>query len=256
MSAALRLFVVGSSPATPRPGGACSSYLVRGGGAALLLDIGSGAFARLREAFDFTALEGVLVSHMHADHFLDIVPLRQGLKYECAPRAQRMPLWLPPNGLAALEALRRAVSPEAGQDFFDEVFAAREYDPAQTLRVTDIELQFARTQHFIEGYAVRASCGDGSFVYSSDTAPCDAVVELARTSPLFLCEATLGLGSESGERGHSSAREAGEMAAGANSKRLVLTHYSASWQPQALIDAAQRSFGGLVALATDGVELL
>ena len=167
-----------------------------------------------------------------------------------------MPLWLPPNGLAALEALRRAVSPHVAEDFFDEVFAVREYDPAQTLRLTEIELQFARTQHYIEGYAVRAACGGESFVYSSDTAPCEAVVELARTSPFFLCEAALGLASEDGARGHCSAWEAGEMAARAGSKRLVLTHYSASWEPEALIEAARRSFSGMVALATDGMELL
>jgi ribonuclease BN (tRNA processing enzyme) len=256
LSAALRLSVVGSSPATPRPGGACSSYLVRSGAGALLVDIGSGALARLREAFDYPTLDGVLISHMHADHFFDLVPLRQGLKYDSPPRAARMPLWLPPNGLAALEALRRAVSPDVDGDFFDEVFAVSEYDPAQTLRVKDIELKFARTHHYIEGYAVRASCGGESFVYSSDTAPCDAVVELARTSPFFLCEAALGLGSEDGERGHSSAWEAGEMAARAGVRRLALTHYSASWEPEALIDASRRSFSGMVALATDGMALL
>jgi ribonuclease BN (tRNA processing enzyme) len=230
--------------------------LVRSGGAALLVDIGSGALGRLRETLDYTALDCVIVSHMHADHFFDLVPLRQGLKHEAPPRAQRMPLWLPPNGLAALEALRRAVSPDAGGDFFDEVFAVSEYDPAQTLRVEDIELKFARTRHFIEGYAVRASCGGESFVYSSDTAPCNGVVELARSSPFFLCEAALGLGSEDGERGHSSAWEAGEMAARAGVKRLALTHYSASWEAEALVEAARRSFSGMVALATDGMELL
>lgn len=256
MSGALHLTVVGSSPATPRPSGACSSYLLRTAGATVLLDIGSGALGKLRETIDYTRLDGVVVSHMHADHFFDLVPLRQGLKYETASRRKRIPLWLPPNGTAALDALRHAVSPDAVDDFFDEVFAVEEYDPAQPLRVGDLELTFRRTHHYIEGYAVRAACDGESFVYSSDTAPCDAVVELARTSPFFLCEAALGLGSENGIRGHSSAWEAGEMAACAGVERLVLTHYSALWEPSALIEAARRSFSGPVALATDGMELL
>ncbi|HEY2476279.1 MAG TPA: MBL fold metallo-hydrolase [Candidatus Cybelea sp.] len=255
MSAALRLTVVGSSPATPRPSGACSSYLLQTAGATLLLDIGSGALGKLRETLDYARLDGVVISHMHADHFFDLVPLRQGLKYETARRAERLPLWLPPNGTAALDALRRAVSPDADADFFDDLFAVAEYDPAQPLRVGDLELTFRRTHHYIEGYAVRAACNGESFVYSSDTAPCDAVVELARTSPFFLCEAALGLGSENGVRGHSSAREAGEMAARAGVQRLVLTHYSAAWEPDELIAAARRSFWGPVALATDGMEL-
>ena len=64
------------------------------------------------------------------------------------------------------------------------------------------------------------------------------------------------MGSEDGERGHSSAWEAGEMAARAGVRRLALTHYSASWEPEALIDASRRSFSGMVALATDGMALL
>ncbi|HEX4012963.1 MAG TPA: MBL fold metallo-hydrolase [Candidatus Cybelea sp.] len=256
MSGALRLFVAGSSPALPRPGGACSSYLVRAGGTALLVDIGSGALGKLREHFDFNALDGVLISHMHADHFFDLAALRQGLKYGGGPRYGKMPLLLPPNGAAALEALRHAVSPNAEADFFDRVFSIREYDPERTCRVDAIELQFARTRHYIEGYAVRVACEGESIVYSSDTAPCDGVVELARTSPFFLCEAALGLGSENGDRGHSSASEAGEMAARAGVNHLALTHYADSWDADELIAAARRSFSGSVTLATDGSELL
>lgn len=255
MTSGLRLSVVGSSPAMPRPGGACSSYLVRANDTAVLLDIGNGALGKLHLALEYARLDAVVISHVHADHFFDIVPLRQGLKYDSPPLVDPMPLWLPPGGAAALDALRKAVTPEAPADFFSEVFSVSEYDPAQPLRIKDLELRFAPTCHYIPGYAMRANYDGESITYSSDTAPSDSVVELARGSTLFVCEAALGLGSEGGQRGHSSAPEAGEMANRAGVRRLALTHYSASWEPEALVEAAASRFNGPVTVVDDGMEI-
>ncbi|HEV3090348.1 MAG TPA: MBL fold metallo-hydrolase, partial [Candidatus Cybelea sp.] len=221
-----------------------------------LLDIGSGALGKLHHTHHYPHLDAVFVTHMHADHFFDLVPLRQGLKYDTPSRAQRMPLWLPPGGAIALEALRRAVAPDAAPDFFDEVFAVREYDPDQSVTVKDLQMTFARTRHYIEGYAMRVRCDGASLFYTSDTAPCDSVVEHARESSLFLCEAALGLGGENGEvRGHSSAQEAGEMAKRAGAKRLAITHYSANWEGEELLEAARKSYDGPVVLVNDGMHL-
>lgn len=239
----------------PRPGGACSSYLVRANDTAVLLDIGNGSLGKLHLVLEYSRLDAVVVSHMHADHFFDLVPLRQGLKYDSPPQVDRMPLWLPPGGATALDALRKAVTPEAPADFFDEVFSVSEYDPAQPLRVKDLELHFAPTRHYIPGYAIRAEHSGESITYSSDTAPSEDVINLARESRLFLCEAALGLGTENGQRGHSSAPEAGEMANRAGARRLALTHYSASWEPEALVEAAASQFNGPVAIVEDGMEL-
>jgi ribonuclease BN (tRNA processing enzyme) len=239
----------------PRPGGAASSYLVRSDDTAVLLDVGSGSFAKLELAIDYTRLDAVVVSHMHADHFFDLVPFRYALKYGHLRPGRRLPLWLPPGGRISLDALRRAVSIDVPADFFDALFEVREYDPVKPLRVRDFDLRFVRTRHYVEAYAIRVERDSAAVAYSADTAPCDAVIELARASSVFLCEAALGLGTEDGERGHLSAEEAGEMAAAAGARRLLLTHYSSSYAPQALIDAASRRFSGPVEAADDGMEL-
>ncbi len=237
----------------PRPGGASSSYLLEAGGVAVLLDAGPGSMAKLQLAIEYTRLDAIVISHVHADHFFDLVPLRQGLRHGPLSRADRLPLFLPPAGAASLEALQRAVSPDAPGDFFDAVYAVEEYDPARPLQIGGVSLRFARTRHYIEGYAIRADAGEASVTYSSDTAPCDAVVDLARQTSLFLCEAALGLDEESGERGHCSAEEAGEMAQRAEAQRLVLTHYGSAYAPQRLVDAAKRRFGGHTEAAEDGL---
>ncbi|MBV9719854.1 MAG: MBL fold metallo-hydrolase [Candidatus Eremiobacteraeota bacterium] len=222
--------------------------------AAVLFDIGSGSAGKLRLAVDYTDLDAILITHMHADHFFDLVPLRYALKYG-ERRADRLPLWLPPGGCDALDALRRAVSVDAPADFFDGIFAVREYEPSEPIMVKDIQLHLRRTRHYVQAYAVRAECCETSLTYSADTAPSDDVVDFARSSSLFLCEAALGLGSEEGERGHSSAWEAGEMAHQARVRRLLLTHYPARDSAQSLVEAAQSRYEGAVSAADDGIKL-
>ena len=239
----------------PRPGSACSSYLVRSSVTGVLLDIGPGAVGKLQLATDPSRLDAIVISHMHADHFLDLVPLRYGLKYGRAPSERRVPLWLPPGGRAVLAELANLASHGAHPDFFDDVYLVDEYDPAQPLEIGDLHLSFCRTRHYIAAFAVRAERNGASITYSADTAPCDAVVEQARNTSVFLCEAALGLDSEEGERGHCSAYEAGEMAHRAGADRLVLTHYQAMFVVDDLVAEAERVFRGPIVAAQDGVEI-
>jgi ribonuclease BN (tRNA processing enzyme) len=238
----------------PRPGGASSAYLLRTDRTAVLFDIGSGAVAKLQLAIEYPRLDAIVISHLHADHFFDLVPLRYGLKYGEQRRENRLPVWIPPGGRRALDSLRKAVSQDAPDDFFDAVFEIDEYDPREPLPVKELSLRFCRTRHYIEAYAVRAESSGGSLAYSADTAPCEAIVEHARGSSLFLCEAALGLATEEGVRGHSSAFEAGEMAQEARVGHLVLTHYPAWYPASALVEAAREAFTGRVSAADDGSE--
>jgi ribonuclease BN (tRNA processing enzyme) len=255
MAAAMRLRVIGSSPSVQRPGRACSCYLLRTRDATLLLDMGSGALGNLHAAIDYPSIDGILITHMHADHFLDLIPLRYGLKYGPLLRDGPMPLWLPPGGEKTLRQLCSAFASEGSADFLDEVFVVREYNATEPLEINDVRLTFRPTRHYIDTYSIRAECGNASVVYSGDTAPCDELVKHAEGCSLFLCESTLGLGMEEGLRGHLSAEEAGEMAQRAGAHRLVLTHYGSTYAPDELEEAAQNLFAGRVSMADDGVEL-
>ncbi|HKU81800.1 MAG TPA: MBL fold metallo-hydrolase [Candidatus Tumulicola sp.] len=250
----MQLRAIGSSSSVPRPGRACSSYLVRDGASAVVLDLGSGAFGKLRAALDYPSIDAVAVSHMHADHFLDLIPLRYGMTYGPFRRERRLPLFLPPGGETRLRELCRAFDREGKGDFLDGVYDVAEYDPGAALEIGTIRLTFAPARHFIEAYAIRAQTTTASVTYSGDTSPCDSIVECARGSDLFLCEATLGTGTETGERGHCSAAEAGTMARSAGVARLALTHYGGQEDPPALRRAARAEFGGDVTVVDDGLE--
>ncbi|MFI5259803.1 MAG: MBL fold metallo-hydrolase, partial [Candidatus Limnocylindrales bacterium] len=70
----MELIVLGAAPAyTDRRGSAASSYLLRIGGDALLLDLGQGAYPNLASTLDPSTLTALLVSHLHPDHFVDMV---------------------------------------------------------------------------------------------------------------------------------------------------------------------------------------
>jgi ribonuclease BN (tRNA processing enzyme) len=104
---------------------------------------------------------------------------------------------------------------------------------------------------------MRLESPSGVLGFSADTAPCEAVSDLVRNADVFLCEAALGSDGEEedGDRGHLNAREAGDLAAKAGVKHLVLTHYDSRANAVDMRDAAAREFSGPITVADDGVEI-
>lgn len=249
----IELTPLGTSAACPAPGGASSSYLLRAGATSLLLDCGPGSIGRLREVIDERAVTAIVLSHMHADHILDLVPYHDGLRYGPRPITPegRIPLWTPPGGMARLQALGAALGHDV--DSFDATFVIREYDPAAELVIGDLRLRFAPTQHYIPCWAMRAEAGGAALVYSADTGPLPALADFARGADLLLCEATLLERAEAEERpGHLTAAEAGQLAAAAGAGELLLTHLWPELGLEALLAHARRAFAGPVALARAG----
>ena len=237
----------------PRIGKACSAYLIEDGAFAFSLDFGTGAFANMRRYADYDRIDAVVISHMHADHFLDLIPLRYAVRYGKKRRAARLPVWMPPGGLAMLRSMTASFSGEGNGDFLDESFEMHEFDPETPLAMGPGRLRFAPTTHYIPSYAIRYESGGHSITYSADTAPDDRVVALARDSDVFICEATLLAGEEEVGcvRGHSSAVEAARMAAAAGARRLVLTHYSEDATGRDLDVGAREIFKREIVVADD-----
>ena len=85
----------------------------------------SAACSASRDPADLTA---VIIGHMHADHFLDLVALRYLFPWAEAA-ARPLPVYLPPGGRGRLDALATAISERAG--FFDASFYARGVRPGR-----------------------------------------------------------------------------------------------------------------------------
>ncbi len=247
----MRVTVAGSSCSIPRPSRACSSYIVDDGSSTIVFDFGTGAFANVRSHYAYESLGAIVISHMHADHFIDLIPLRYALRYGNHDNRRKIPLYLPPDGERILRDLTDVFTGEGG-DFLSDVFTIAMYDPSTPLRIGESTVSFAPTRHYIRGFALRAERDGTSVTYSADTAPDDEVVALARDTDIFLCEATLAQSDGHSEvRGHCSAREAGEMAAAAHARRLVLTHYDGETPVDRLLDDAREAFGEHVCVTDD-----
>jgi ribonuclease BN (tRNA processing enzyme) len=65
----LSLTVLGCSGSYPGKGEACSSYLVRSGSTTVWLDAGSGSMANLQQHVGLDAVDAVVLTHEHPDHW-------------------------------------------------------------------------------------------------------------------------------------------------------------------------------------------
>jgi ribonuclease Z len=95
-------------------------------------------------------------------------------------------------------------------------------------------------------------------VITGDTRPCAGTERAARDADLLVHEATFG--DEEAERavetGHSTAREAGQLAQRAGCRRLLLTHFSARYSRDAsVLDAQAREEFPNVVIGKDGMEI-
>ena len=247
----MRLTVLGSGAACAGAGGNCSGYLLEDDGVRVLLDCGHGVASTLIGLTPPESIDQIIISHMHADHFIDLLPLRFAITKDMAgldaPAGQ---LHLPPGGIRAMQLLLDAVS--FPRSFFDSVWRVSEYRPGEALDLgANLRARFADGVHYIPVWAVRID-GSSSLTYTGDTAPCAEVRDLAAGSDLLLAEATLDEPECGPVRGHLTAHQAAELAASAGVGKLMLTHF---WHDADRADAARAARRRLdidVLIATDG----
>ncbi len=246
----LRITALGSGAAWPSAMRACTGFLAEAGGDTVLIDCGTGVFGRLRAVLPPEDLTAIVVSHLHFDHFADLIPFRYYLSYE-AEAASSPKLHLPPGGSGRLRKVVETVDPSP--DFFTGAFEVSEYDPEKELRIGDLSISFHKTRHPVETFAMKLSSDDKTIVYSADTGWLDSLADFAEGADLFICEATWADG-EGNPDIHLSAPEAGRLAKMAGVKRLALTHV-AEPRAKAAVDAAKKEFGGPVEHAAEGSRL-
>ena len=218
----MKLTVVGCSGSAPGPKSAASSYLVEHDGFRLLLDLGNGAFGPLQGYVDPASIDAVFLSHLHADHCLDVAPYVVWLRYSGRAAGGRVPLYAPVAAERRL-ALAYDTDGEALTDVFDFVPVG-----PGSFTLGPFEVSLARTAHPIECYAIRLEAAGRSLVYTGDTGPCERVIELAREADVLLSEAAHPPGSGLPPALHLTGREAGQTATEAGVGRLLITHIP-SW---------------------------
>ena len=257
----MRITVLGKSPSWQDAGGACSGYLIEEDGYTFLLDCGNGVFSKLRHFRDYVDVDAVLITHLHADHFLDLVPFSYALSY--APRQQpvavggwpgtdtpaRPQLYAP---MGAGKLFRQLVSTWGDEELIERSFDLHEYDGPDELELSPINVRFCEVPHYIRTFAVEVQDRGGRLTYSADCRPNEQLVEFASETDLLLIEATLPRPERTGVRGHLTPAEAGDHGRRAGARRLVITHFSDELDPEWVRAEADEGYGRPVELAYDG----
>ena len=244
--AAFELTVLGAGPAwSDRPTAAGAAYLVRSATTALLLDLGQGAFPRLIAAIEPSRLDAVLISHLHPDHFIDLVPLRHYLAYQLAePRDVTV---LAPEGLAGrIDALHDRPG-----------FTAATLDcaplPLEPIAIGDLTVEARRVRHTSDSHAIRVAPPDGpGLVYSGDCGRAEDLAPLIRPGDTLLVEVSFGAGPVPEGSEHLDAPAIADLVRSAHPGRVLLTHIQMGLDRAAPVRIVQEAGVGPVALVEPG----
>ena len=241
----MKLTVVGCSGTFPGPKSACSSYLLEHDGYRLLIDAGNGSTGALQRTTGLLDLDAVMISHMHGDHFLDLVTYTYARRYH--PNGN--PGCLPVHGPSDVEDHVAAAFGRPVKELLDEVY---EFHPATgpgTIDVGPFTIERDRVNHPVETYAMRISAGGRTLTYSADSGVCEELVKLARGCDLFLCEASYLDGDDNPPDIHLTGKEAAEHASRAGVGQLVLTHLVPWGDEDRTLEEATAAFDGEIAVA-------
>lgn len=244
----MQVTVLGCWAPYPRAGGACSGYLIREGEWTLLLECGHGVMSKLQEKMDFRRLNGVIISHLHADHSSDLPALHYALagSFMDGSRAGKMPLYLPSQPEALFDRF-------AG---YTNTFELKPLEPPVPPQVNTgpFCLQWMLTVHKIPAFAVKISSATGKVVFSSDTAWSLDLVDFSSGAGLLLCEASVAdQHREYAATGHLTSREAGRLAREARVSRCVLTHFWPEYDLALIRREAEAEYGSSLELAQAGL---
>src|SRR4051794_26564811 len=247
----MKITVLGCSGSIPGPDSPASGYLIEAEGYRLVLDMGHGAFGALQRYAQPSEVDAIVISHLHADHCIDltayIVALRYGGEgYRCDGPACRIPL----VGVSGTrDRLEAAYDPLARKLSLHEIFT---FATPTAGELGPFRMSYAQVNHPTPTNAIRVEYEGRSLVYSADTGESPELVALAQGADVLLCEASVGVDEELVPGLHMTGRMAGEHAAKAGVERLIVTHVPPWNSPQAAADEAAAAFDGAVEIAQPG----
>jgi ribonuclease BN (tRNA processing enzyme) len=247
--ACMRVTVIGCAGSFPGPDSPASCYLLEAEGFRLVLDLGNGALGALQRHAELFGVDAICVSHLHADHCVDLGAYWVARQY--APDGPRPPIPVHgPRGTAE----RVAGFGGEGMDAVQARFAFRDLAPGP-VEIGPFRLTADRMNHPVETFGFRVEHAGWALAYSADTGESDALVRLAEGADLLLCEASFLDGQDSRPDLHLTARQAAAHAARAGVGQLVLTHLVPWNDRERTLAEADGIYPGPLSLAVPGMVL-
>lgn len=237
----MKLTVLGNYGPYPKSGGACSGFLVDSGTVKVVLDFGNGVLSRLQQYIEIEEISAIILSHLHADHMSDIMILRYAADIKRMRGQMNKPIkvYAPAEPKAEFERLHYKealdISPIAADD---------------KLVLGNLKIGFKEMVHGYQCFAISIEKDNKRVVYSGDTSPNEDLVAFAKNADLFVCEAGLLERDEKAIRAmHLTAKEAGDIAAKAGAKRLLLTHFLPDVKREHYMNEVSQVYNGIMEIA-------
>lgn len=240
-----KLIVLGTAHAIPDENHENTHLAILGEQRRILIDCIGNQVVHLKKAgIDLNSLTDVILTHFHPDHVAGVPSLL--LSMWLLGRRAPLNIYGLHYTLDRVEKLMNLFDWDQWSGFFPVTLHRLPAEPSTlVLQSEEILIYSSPVEHLIPtmGLRVEARQTGKILAYSCDTEPCDAVAELAEKADVLIYEAT-------GEKkGHSSAAQAGSIAAWAEVGALYLIHYDPL--DESIVSQAQKEFPGLVTRAKD-----
>lgn len=252
--------VLGQCATAPTLHGAASGYVVHTTDGMVIVDAGPGSMAAFTSRHDIDDVRALVITHMHADHSLDLMAWAYRWTYPI--RRDPIALFAPAGAEPALDAFDSlfgiptlpTMHAPVAQSFERRVLPL---DGSERFVVGGAELVSFAARHAVPSAALRFELGGRAIAFSSDTGDCDGVRAAAAGADVFVCEATWLDAPDDGsnDHGHLTADEAGRIASEAGVDTLVLTHFEDPGRGAEAKTRAQRWFEGRIEVAEPGLRL-
>ncbi|MGA7105501.1 MAG: MBL fold metallo-hydrolase [Candidatus Deferrimicrobiaceae bacterium] len=245
----MECIVLGSGTAVPHPRRGSAGHMVRHGGCTLLVDAGLGTLQKLAVlGVSLAAPDAVAFTHLHLDHTAELAPLLFSLRNAGIGRRKALTLLGAPGFLDFYERLRWVYGSwvEGGE----YPLLVKEIS-GRPVSLGSLVLTAVPVSHTPQSVAYRVEDPEAgkAVAFSGDTDVCEGLVESARNADVAVFECSFP--NERKVEGHLTPGEAGEVAAEARVKRLVLTHFYPECEGSDILGQCRETFSGEVILAED-----
>lgn len=247
------LSVLGGGSILPRIGYGCAGYALRPAPLApvTLLDCGPGSIRALASVgIALGEVRRVVLSHYHLDHCLDLFALAFARHSPALGAVGEIEL-VGPRGL---RARMEGAPPVLGRGAAMPNCVLSEVEPGEVLERDGLSWRSTANGHTSESLSWRVEPVDSdahwSLVYTGDTTEDERVAALARGAGVLLAECSFP--EEEAVPNHLTPSAAARLARSARVRRLILTHFYPSMDPEEARKRAERVFRGSIELAQDG----
>jgi ribonuclease BN (tRNA processing enzyme) len=245
----MKVTIVGSGDAFGTGGRAHTCVRIDTGAASAMVDFGASSIASWKKlGLGFDAVDAVVISHLHGDHFGGLPFLL--LDCQFIERRTRPLTFIGPLGLR--DRLSGAIDlffPGIAQMAWSFPWRIEEVAPGDTVKLGGFSLTTFDVVHSAgaPSTGMRISDGVSVFAFSGDTAWTDTLFDISARADLFLCECSSG---DEPIQFHLDWPTLKANLGRFSAKRMVLTHLGQS----AMARRGEMEQAGLI-VADDGLVL-